>query len=90
MTSAESNFPAPFSNNKAVGIQWSTKVDYGTWFGANVEFIHCIQVDFQSSSLKPKPLSFQMLPFTPISEELLPSSWIQEEYPILEQVIFCI
>ena len=47
MTSAESNFPAPFSNNKAVGIQWSTKVDYGTWFGANVEFIHCIQVDLQ-------------------------------------------
>merc|ERR1719153_2009029 len=69
MTSAESNFPAPFSNNKAVGIQWSTKVDYATWFGGNVEFIHCIQ----------------MLPFTPISEELLPSSWIQEEYPILEQ-----
>ena len=31
-----------------------------------------------------------MLPFTPISEELLPSSWIQEEYPILEQVIFYI
>ena len=28
-----------------------------------------------------------MLPFTPISEELLPSSWIQEEYPILEQVV---
>jgi len=70
MTSAKSNFPAPFSNNKAVGIQWSTKVDYGTWFGANVEFIHCIQ----------------MLPFTPISEELLPSSWIQEEYQILQQV----
>ena len=46
MTSADSNFPAPFSNNKAVGIQWSTKVDYAIWFGPNVEFIHCIQVDF--------------------------------------------
>ena len=33
-------------------------------------------------------ISSQMLPFTPISEELLPSSWIQEEYPILKQV-FC-
>ena len=44
MTSESSNFPAPFSDNKAVGIQWSTKVDYATWFGGNVEFIHCIQV----------------------------------------------
>ncbi len=26
-----------------------------------------------------------MLPFTPISEELLRPEWIQEEYPILEQ-----
>ena len=44
MTTESSNFPAHFSNNKAVGIQWSTKVDYQTWFGANVEYIHCIQV----------------------------------------------
>ena len=42
------------------------KVDYATWFGANVGFIHCIQ----------------MLPFTPISEELLRQNWIQEEYPV--------
>ena len=27
-----------------------------------------------------------MLPFTPITEELLPRSWIEEEYPILAQV----
>ena len=90
MTSAHSNFPAPFSNNKVVGIQWSTKVDYGTWFGANVEFIHCIQVDFHHILVKLGFTSPQMLPFTPISEELLPSSWIVEEYPILQQVIFCI
>jgi endo-1,3(4)-beta-glucanase len=45
MSSQHSNFPAPFSDNKAVGIQWSTKVDYATWFGGNVEFIHCIQVE---------------------------------------------
>lgn len=43
------------------------QVDYATWFGANTEFIHCIQ----------------MLPFTPISEELLPASWIEEEYEVL-------
>ena len=43
------------------------KVDYATWFGPYVEFIHCIQ----------------MLPFTPISEELLREKWIREEYPVI-------
>jgi len=60
-------YPAPFSNKKVVGILWSTKVDYATWFGGNPEFVHCIQY----------------LPFTPISEELLRESWIREEYPVL-------
>jgi len=69
MTEAQSVFPKPFADHKAVGIQWSTKVDYGTWFGANVEFIHCIQ----------------MLPFTPITEELLREEWIREEYNVLAE-----
>jgi endo-1,3(4)-beta-glucanase len=38
-----------------------------SWFGGNVEYIHGIQ----------------LLPFTPISEVLLPKRRIQEEYPIL-------
>ena len=50
---------------------WGTKVDYATFFGANTEFIHCIQ----------------MLPFTPITEELLEKQWINEEYPILQTAI---
>ena len=48
-------------------------MDYATWFGGYVEFIHCIQ----------------MLPFTPISEELLREKWIREEYPV-NVVIFSI
>jgi hypothetical protein len=88
-----------FADRKVVGILWSNKVgfnylklymyifvisrahvrrlltcdqvDHATWFGANLEFIHCIQ----------------MLPFTPISEELLPSSWIAEEYPVLRTAL---
>eukprot|EP01121_Diplochlamys_sp_Union-15-3_P015230 TRINITY_DN498_c0_g1_i2.p1 TRINITY_DN498_c0_g1~~TRINITY_DN498_c0_g1_i2.p1 ORF type:complete len:333 (+),score=59.19 TRINITY_DN498_c0_g1_i2:874-1872(+) len=56
-----------FAQNKIVGILWETKVDYATWFGLNVEYIHCIQ----------------MLPFTPITEVLLPASYVKEEYPIL-------
>merc|ERR1719481_1091356 len=69
MSTDSSNYSPEFSENKAVGIVWGTKVDYATWFGANVEFIHCIQ----------------MIPFTPISEELLPYCWIKEEYQVLKQ-----
>ena len=69
MTSAYSAHPAPFSDNKVVGIHWSIKVDYTTWFGGNVEFIHCIQ----------------MIPFVPLSEELLREEWIQEEYEVLKE-----
>eukprot|EP01136_Pigoraptor_vietnamica_P014022 Opistho-1_new@55694 len=61
-------YPAPFSAGGMVGMVWSTKVDYATWFGANVEFIHCIQ----------------MLPFTPITEEYLPASFISTEYDVLK------
>ncbi len=60
-------YDEPFASNKVVGVLWSTKVDYGTFFGANTEFIHCIQ----------------MLPFTPITEELLEPAWVEEEYPVL-------
>ena len=46
-------------------------MDYATWFGPYVEFIHCIQ----------------MLPFTPISEELLREEWIREEYPVISPML---
>lgn len=71
ITSQDNIYPAPFSDNKVVGIVWGSKVDYSTWFGGNIEFIHCIQ----------------MLPFTPISEEVLRPQWIAEEYPVLAQAI---
>lgn len=63
-------YSPPFTDNKVVGILWSTKVDYTTWFGSNIEFIHCIQ----------------MLPFVPMTEQLLRPEWIQEEYPVLDKV----
>lgn len=54
-------YPPPFSQNATVGIVWSGKVDYSTWFGSNLEYIHCIQ----------------MLPFTPISELVFTPNWIR-------------
>ena len=67
----EGIYEEPFASNKVVGILWGTKVDHSTFFGANLEFIHGIQ----------------MLPFTPITEELLRAEWIEEEYPVVSQVL---
>lgn len=62
----DSVYPAVFAQNRMVGDLWSTKADYRTWFGAKVEYIH----------------SIQMLPFTPITYDLLSYSFIQKEYPV--------
>jgi endo-1,3(4)-beta-glucanase len=67
VTAAHDLYGAPFSAHRVVGVLWATKVDYATFFGTNPEFIHAIQ----------------MLPFTPITEALLPRAWITEEYPVL-------
>lgn len=64
-------YPEAFAQNKVVGILWSTKVDYATWFGSNTEFIHGIQ----------------MLPFTPITEQLLEPAWVEEEYPVVSTAL---
>ncbi|KAJ1918860.1 hypothetical protein IWQ60_007395 [Tieghemiomyces parasiticus] len=71
MTTKKSVYPAPFANHKVVGILWSTKVDYATWFGANTEFISGIQA----------------LPFTPVSATLLDREWVQEAYPVIKSAI---
>ena len=50
-----------------VGIIWSSKADYLTWFGANPVYIHGIQ----------------MLPFTPIMELSLEKEFVKEEFPVM-------
>ena len=71
ITSDSEIYPEPFASNKVVGVLWSNKVDHATWFGGNLEFIHGIQ----------------MLPYTPISEELLRPEWIEEEYPVVSAAL---
>ncbi|KAJ2710339.1 hypothetical protein H4R19_003794, partial [Coemansia spiralis] len=56
-------FGEPFVHN-VVGINWASKADYATFFGANPEYIYGIQ----------------MLPFTPASELLLKKDWVQEAW----------
>ncbi len=56
----DSVYPAVFAANKMVGDLWSTKADYRTWFGPNIEYVHC----------------YQMLPFTPITYDLLDYTYV--------------
>lgn len=69
--SCDNIYAEEFKVNKVVGVLWSTKVDYATFFGANVEFIHGIQY----------------IPFTPITEEYLTNDWILEEYPVVSTAL---
>lgn len=64
-------YPKEFASKTCVGILWEMKADYATWFGANVEYIHLIQY----------------LPFTPITELLIPKAWNSQQYPLLEKAL---
>ncbi|KAJ1989974.1 hypothetical protein GGI25_003262 [Coemansia spiralis] len=60
------SYPDVYSQDKAVvGIRWSTKYDFATFFGANPEYIYGIQ----------------MLPYTPAMALLLKREWIQSIWP---------
>ncbi|KAJ2078973.1 hypothetical protein H4R24_004098 [Coemansia sp. RSA 988] len=52
-----------FSHN-AVGILWSSKADYATFFGANAEYIYGIQ----------------MIPFTPATKMILAQDWVKDAW----------
>ncbi|KAI8319779.1 glycoside hydrolase [Martensiomyces pterosporus] len=63
LAQAKAQYLAPFTHN-VVGIVWSSKVDYATFFGADPEFIYGIQ----------------MLPFTPATKLLLKPDWVKEAW----------
>lgn len=64
-------YPKEFATRTCVGILWEMKADYATWFGSNVEYIHLIQY----------------LPFTPITELLIPKAWNSLQYPLLKKAL---
>lgn len=59
------------SKNKMVGVVGATEVVASTWFGSSVEFVHCIN----------------MIPITPITEDLLPKEFVEEEFPALARAL---
>jgi len=60
-----------FSANKMVGQVGGLDAFCQTWFGDQLEYIHGIQ----------------MLPFTPITEELLPYDYILTEWPVVKTAL---
>ena len=44
VTEASKIYPAPFKAQHVVGVLWSTKVDFTTFFGDNREYIYGIQM----------------------------------------------
>ncbi|CAF0928792.1 unnamed protein product [Adineta ricciae] len=72
MDSANKVMPKEYIGNKVTGIFFENKADYATWFGPNPEFIHGIQ----------------MLPSTPITEEVRLPKFVQEEWDtIISKVV---
>jgi len=69
VTADSTVYPEPFKNNGAVGVLWSTKADFGTWFGPNPEYVYGIQ----------------LLPITPISESLISKDWVQDAWPVISE-----
>lgn len=56
--------PAFTANNRMVGVVGATDVNVATWFGANLEYVHGINI----------------MPITPVTEALLPASYVAEQY----------
>ncbi len=67
MASASPQYGYPFKARRMVGILFQTRAFFGTFFGANPEYVYGIQ----------------MLPFTPIAETLLARSWVSDAWPEL-------
>lgn len=64
MPSASPSYGYPFKARRMVGILFQTRAFFGTFFGANPEYVYGIQ----------------MLPFTPIAETLLARSWVSDAW----------
>jgi len=56
--------PSFAATNRMVGVVGATDANAATWFGANLEYVHGINI----------------MPVTPVTEALLPASYVAEQY----------
>lgn len=64
-------YPQEFTSYRMAGVVGASDVSLSTWFGSqsDVEYTHCIN----------------MIPFTPMTELLLSTAFVEVEYPVLEE-----
>ena len=68
MSSQRSHYGSgAFAKGKCVGMVWSDKAVQETWFAVGKAYVHLINV----------------LPITPVTEQLLSREWVREAYPVL-------
>jgi endo-1,3(4)-beta-glucanase len=60
-------YQSPYKERSVVGILWSQKVEFATFFGETPAFVYGIQ----------------MLPFTAASEALLDPTWLSDAWPAI-------
>lgn len=72
MPSTSTIYEPFYAANKMNGQIGCTKVMYTTWFGAEIEHIHLIN----------------MIPFTPITQEFIHPDYVKEEYPVIVRDAF--
>ncbi len=65
MPSYNSVYPSDFAGQKVIPLLFANKAFNGTWFGITDDIL----------------VGIETLPFTPVSHELLPKTWMQEAYP---------
>ncbi|OMJ24232.1 Endo-1,3(4)-beta-glucanase 1 [Smittium culicis] len=68
----DSIYNKKFAENKVVGILWESHVQYDTWFGSRPEYIYGIQ----------------LLPYTPISFELLSKEWLNNAWDTIKTRVY--
>ncbi len=61
-------YPDSYTKNGVVGILWQNLVQYQTFFGGQGYLMHGIQ----------------QIPYSPVSEALLPKEWVEYAFPIFE------
>lgn len=62
-------YPDSYTDNGVVGILWTNLAQYQTFFGGEGYLMHGIQ----------------QIPYSPLSEALLPKEWVEYAFPIFEE-----
>jgi endo-1,3(4)-beta-glucanase len=83
-------YPSSLWSNRMVGILWSNLAQYSTWFGGIQSILPCNIWLYKHTGVSSIASAYevhgiQQLPYTPISEVLLLSSFVTLQWPVFER-----